>query len=87
MLVKTKKAIYKIERIVDRHGVHNGYIVERTGLPKGVRNGLKVKVSYQGDLIVFNLQGELVLFRGKNKEPVLKTAPIVFPNSSSWVVP
>ena len=74
MLIETKEAIYKVER------GDNSYLVERIGcLPIGLKNGLPEKISFEGDLMVFNSQGELVLFQGKKK--VLKTAPIVLPEA------
>ena len=72
MLIETKEAIYKVER------GDNSYLVERIGcLPRGVKNGLSEKISFEGDLIAFNPQGELVLFQGKKR--MLKTAPILLP--------
>ena len=72
MLIKTQKAVYEVEKTT------NGYIIERIGCsPKGAE--LTERICFEGDLVVFNPQGELVLFRGE--EQVLKTAPMILPRA------
>jgi|AntAceMinimDraft_16_1070373.scaffolds.fasta_scaffold01097_5 hypothetical protein len=71
MLIETTDATYKIKKMA------GSYLVERVGCsPKGTDADLPEKVSFEGDLIVFNSLGELVLFR--NDTRVLITKPIVF---------
>lgn len=75
MLIETGHAFYRIEK------TEKGYCVERIGCtPKGADNSLVERVSYEGNLLVFNPQGEMVLFADKDRQ-VLKTAPIIFPQA------